>query len=298
MEEYPPYDLQYEQNTVFHEYPSPKELDYYTMRDMDNIFITGATSGIGKACVIRFAKAGYKVSGFAIDAEERTKRFPSGGQITFHNMDVTDDDSVDNALRGIETPDVAILCAGMGIAGPAEGMPIELVKEQMDVNHFGVLRVCNHILPMMRKKGRGLLIVISSVAGRVPIPMQGHYSSSKFALEAFVETVRMEMKSYGVKAVLVEPGDLNTGFTDHRKVPNLARSPYADAAKKSIRKFEADERGGRKPDVVAEEIIKLVKHPNPPVRVVIGAEYKALMMLRRLLLDRTVEYILRRLYLS
>lgn len=261
------------------------------------VLITGATSGIGKACAIRFAKSGYKVSGFAIDAKNGSKCFPGGGQIDFHNMDVTDDESVKNALHSMEAPDVAILCAGMGIAGPAEGMPIELVKEQMEVNYFGVLRVCNYIIPLMRKRQRGLLVVISSVAGRVPIPMQGHYSSSKYAIEAFVETVRMEMKPYGVKAVLVEPGDLNTGFTAHRKVPVLTGSPYAEAARKAIRQFEADERGGKSPEVVADVVMKLVRKEKAPVRVVVGAEYKSLMFLKRILPDQTVEFILRKLYL-
>ena len=182
----------------------------------NSVLITGATSGIGRACAIMLANQGCNVIGLAIDAEPKTDDYPNGGQIRYVQADVTDDDSVAKAMKNVTDIDIAILCAGFGLAGFAEEMPIEMAQKQMEVNYFGVLRICGTVLPVMRKKGKGLLVVISSIGGRISLPMQCHYSSSKYALEAFVEAVRMEMREFGVRASLIEPGDLNTGFTDHR----------------------------------------------------------------------------------
>lgn len=261
------------------------------------IFITGATSGIGKACAIRFANAGCEVIGTTLHGTYSEESFPSGGTIKIIPMDVTDDESVATVIEKIEEIDVAILSAGMGVAGAAEELPMELAKKQMDVNYFGVLRVGRQILPKMRKQGKGLVLIISSIAGKVPIPMQSHYSSSKYALEAYAQSARMEMKEYGVKVCLVEPGDTHTGFTDNRQSYYDKNSVYYKVSKKSIGKMEQDELNGRSPDSVAKVCEKLVSRKNPPIRVAVGIEYKLLMFLLRFMPDRFTLWILGKLYL-
>ena len=162
-----------------------------------NIFVTGASSGIGKACALKFAKNGCQVVGVSRAIDEGTETFPGGGTLARKRLDITNEAAAKDFIESLPDIDIAILCAGMGVAGPAESTPMELTRRQMEVNYFGTLNVAGPVLKRMREKGRGLLIIIGSIAGRVPIPMQSQYSSSKYALEAYVDAVRMEMKRFG-----------------------------------------------------------------------------------------------------
>lgn len=171
-------------------------------------------------------------------------------------------------------------------------------EKQMGVNYFGTLRVCQAILPKMREQRHGLLIVISSIAGKVPIPMQSHYSSSKYALEAMVECVRMEMQRFGVRATLIEPGDTHTGFTDNRQFYDNTNSLYKEVCAASVGKMEHDERNGRSPQSVADVALKLAGRKNPPIRTAVGFEYKLLMFVMRFIPDKLRADIIYRMYLS
>lgn len=263
-----------------------------------NVFVTGASSGIGKACAQSFAKAGCHVIGAALGCKESTEHYENGGIFELHNMNVTSDAEVSGLLAGIEKIDIAILCAGMGVAGPVEELPMVLAEKQMAVNYFGTLRVCQTILPKMRRQRHGLVIVISSIAGKVPIPMQSHYSSSKYALEAMVEAIRLEMRHFGVQATLIEPGDTRTGFTDNRQFYDNNSSAYKEICAVSVGKMERDERNGRSPQTVADVAMKLAGRKKPPIRVAVGFEYKLLMFVMRFLPDKVRAEILYKLYLS
>lgn len=261
------------------------------------VFVTGASSGLGKACAEAFAQNGCDVVGVSRSCAETVTDYPGGGRLTMRRMDVTDDASVDVVAGALDGVDIAVLCAGMGVSGPAEELPMELAYRQMETNYFGVLRVGRAVLPRMREQGRGLFLVIGSIAGRVPIPMQSHYSSSKYALEAYVQAVRMEMMGFGVRACLIEPGDTRTGFTDARQKYCAPGSPYAAVCEKSVAAMEHDERNGKPPASVSDVAMRLAGRRSPPVRVAVGWQYKALMFLLRLLPDKLAHFILRKLYL-
>lgn len=261
-----------------------------------NVFVTGASSGIGKACAEIFAENGCNVVGVSRNLEERTESFDGGGSITFKRLDVTDESVTKAFIEGLPRVDIAVLCAGMGVAGPAETTSSSLTKQQMEVNYFGTLNAAQPCLTKMHSQKRGLLIVIGSIAGKVSIPMQSQYSSSKYALEAFTDAVRMEMKSYGVRACIIEPGDTKTGFTDARLTQDDAEG-YGSIVKKSVAKMAADEQSGKSPESVAKVALALAGKRNPPARVAVGLEYKALMLLLRIMPDRGKEYILRKMYL-
>ena len=166
----------------------------------------------------------------------------------------------------------------------------------MEVNYFGPLLVGNVFLPLLRRNPRSLVIFISSIAGRVPIPFQSHYSSSKYALEAYAACLKMEARSFGVECVLVEPGDIQTGFTAHREFPHLHDSIYADMAGRAVRRMEEDERNGMRPEAVASVVLKMAHRRHPPLRTAVGLQYKALMVLARIFPDRLVLFILRKMY--
>ena len=264
-----------------------------------NVLVTGASSGIGQACALMFARNGYTVTGVSRNTEETAENFPGGGSLTLRRLDVTDEKAAREFVGSLPGIDIAVLCAGMGIAGPAETTEPDLTRRQMEVNYFGTLNTAQPCLTRMRRQGRGLLIVIGSIAGRVSIPMQSQYSASKYALEAFTDAVRMEMKQYGVKACIIEPGDTKTGFTEARvmyeSIPN--EDNYNNILRKSVAKMAADEQNGRSPDSVAKVALALAGRKDPPARVPVGTEYKALMMLLRIIPDRAKEYILSKLYL-
>lgn len=262
-----------------------------------NIFVTGASSGIGRACALMFAKNGCCVTGVSRNTEETSESFPGGGSLTMRRLDVTDEASVKEFVDSLPGVDIAILCAGMGVAGPAETTDSGLTRKQMEVNYFGTLNAAQPCLSRMRSRGRGLLLVIGSIAGRVSIPMQSQYSASKYALEAFTDAVRMEMKQYGVRASIIEPGDTKTGFTAARETQERERSGYGSTLEKSVAKMAADEQGGRPPETVARVALALAGRKNPPARVPVGLEYKALMQILRIMPDRGREAILSKMYL-
>ena len=263
-----------------------------------NALVTGASSGIGLAVAKALAEGGCSVTAVSRGCEEgRTESFPGGGSISWMRMDVTDEASVARVASALDRIDIAVLCAGMGVAGSAEELPMELARAQMETNYFGVLDVGGKILPRMREQRGGLFVVIGSIAGRVPIPMQCHYSSSKYALEAYVEAVRMEMRGFGVRAVIVEPGDTKTGFTAARRTSLKDGSPYREAVEKSVARMEHDEQNGRSPESVAAAVVRLAGKKDPPVRVAVGFEYKLLMFLLRFMPDRFKQFVLRKMYL-
>ena len=264
-----------------------------------NIFVTGASSGIGKACARMFAENGCNVTGVSRNTEEKTETFPGGGSLALKRLDVTDEKAVREFVANLPAVDIAVLCAGMGVAGPAETTPSELTRMQMEVNYFGTLNAAQPCLTRMREQHRGLLIVIGSIAGRVSIPMQSQYSASKYALEAFTDAVRMEMKQYGVRACIIEPGDTKTGFTAARIMQDTdgSSADYGSILKKSVDKMAADEQNGRPPESVAKIALALAGRRNPPARIPAGPEYKALMQILRVMPDRGKEFILSRLYL-
>ena len=265
----------------------------------NHVFVTGASSGIGQACALMFARNGFDVIGVSRNIKEKTDRIPGGGSLTFKRLDVTDEAATRDFVENMPGVDIAVLCAGMGVAGPAETTASELTRRQMEVNYFGTLNAAQPCLTRMRKQKKGLLIVIGSIAGRVSIPMQSQYSASKYALEAFTDAVRMEMRQYGVKACIIEPGDTKTGFTAARvmQVSDHDSENYSSILRKSVAKMASDEQNGRSPDTVAKVALAIAGRKNPPARVPVGLEYKVLMLLLRIIPDRGKEAILSKLYL-
>ena len=255
-----------------------------------SILVTGASSGIGRAAAEAFAQAGYTVFAASRHCEE------TGGNI---KMDVTDEASV-LRVRDIigARGGVGILlhCAGMGIAGAAEDTPEEAVRAQFEVNYFGVLRVDRVFLPMLRARGGGLVLIMSSVAGRVPLPYQSHYSATKYALDTYAESLAMEAGQFGVRVSVIEPGDTRTGFTQARRMAIPVGSPYARNCESAVARMARDEENGASPALAAKAALRLAGKTNPPVRVTIGLPYRVVMLLRRVLPARAFQSILGRMY--
>ena len=265
-----------------------------------NVLLTGGSSGIGLATAELFASNGYTVFAASRNPGKDIKTFPGGGQIRPVTLDARDSQSVDTAVETVLLmADIGIVihCAGVGIACAAEDYPSESVAGLMETNFNGVLRVNSRILPHMRKRGKGLCLIIGSLAGLFPIPFQSHYSASKAALDLYAGALRMELRGYNVKVCLVMPGDTNTGFTNARKYEIDETSPYYENCVKAVKKMEKDELGGSPPSTVAKVLLKLSARKNPPARITVGFNYKLLVFLHKLLPNRLIEFILARMYL-
>ncbi|MBN2555921.1 MAG: SDR family oxidoreductase [Anaerolineales bacterium] len=265
------------------------------------VLITGASSGIGEAVAAHLAASGYLVFGTS-----RQAAFPTEihtGVVNMIPMDVNNDQSVSDGVAFIqqhaERIDVLINNAGYGLAGAIEETSIEEASLQMDTNFFGAVRLTNAILPVMRKRKDGVIIYIGSVAGRIPIPFQGFYSASKFALEGYSEVLRIEVSSFNIKVYILEPGDFATGFTRSRVVSKAARKSrvYQPAMGDAISVMEHDEENGADPAQIGAAVEKLIKSRPARFRIPIGPLYgKAALVLQRILPDAWMEFAVRKYY--
>ena len=260
---------------------------------LKTVLVTGASSGIGKETADLFAMKGFKV--YAASRHPKDTKNPS---IIPVQMDVTDPKSVKEAAAKIDELGIIIHCAGFGISGSAEMTPLDRAKAQMDTNYFGVLNVNGVFMPLLRKNRRSLVLITSSVAGLVAIPYQSHYSSSKYALEAYCQALRIEASKFGVRACLVEPGDTKTGFTKARSSDEPEGSPYFEECKTAVEHMAHDEQNGKPADSVAKVFLKLAYRRNPPVRVAVGFVYKVLAFLVKILPARLANWIVKLIYVG
>ncbi len=232
------------------------------------VLITGASSGIGAAVALFLADRGYKVWGTTRDLA-KVGSFPEElrEKVTFLAMDVTDQDSVHRGvaefLRQAGGIDVLINNAGYGVFGPIEEFPVERVEALFAVNYFGVLRVLQEVIPVMREQGSGLIINITSLAGTFVIPFQVHYSATKYALEALTEGLRQELKPFGVKVTAVAPGDIKTRFNDVTDWKMKEDSPYREWAERCWRTIEENMAKAPPPRVIAKKVARLAEKKNP-----------------------------------
>ncbi|HYY58503.1 MAG TPA: SDR family oxidoreductase [Pyrinomonadaceae bacterium] len=249
------------------------------------ILITGASSGIGRACADRLSEKGCNVYRAARSFASRD----SDASTRIH-LDVDDDDSVNDCVGRVAERegriDVVVNCAGYGLAGPFEEASIVEIKAQFETNLFGVIRVCQAALPLMRRQRGGLIVNISSIGGLISLPFQGFYSASKFALEAATEALRMEVAPFGIRVVLVEPGDFNTPFTAHRRRAAKAAESvvYRERFEKALAVMEGDERSGRSPQAVARLLERIIEERSPSCRYVIGTLSERTAIILRMLL--------------
>ena len=257
------------------------------------VLVTGASSGIGKETADLFA-----MNGFTVYAASRHPKATTNPSIVPMEMDVTDPASISKAAEKIDELGIIVHCAGFGISGSAEMTPLERAKAQLETNYFGVLNVNNAFLPLLRKNGRSLVLITSSVAGLVAIPYQSHYSSSKYAIEAYAQALRMEASQFGVRVALVEPGDTKTGFTKARTSDEPEGSPYYEQCKGAVEHMAHDEQNGKSPDSVAKVFLKLAFRKNPPIRCAVGFDYKTLAFLVKILPARLANWIVKMIYIG
>jgi NAD(P)-dependent dehydrogenase (short-subunit alcohol dehydrogenase family) len=264
------------------------------------VLITGASSGIGQACAEHLARAGWRAFGTGRDTPPASQ---PGVAIEMVQMDVTDETSVrqgvDAVLAKAGRLDAVVNNAGISIMGAVEDTSIEEAKAQLETNFFGVLRVCRATLPALRKNGGGHVVNISSLAGIIGLPFSGLYSASKFALEGVSESLRMECRQFGIRVVLVEPGDFRTNITARRRTVQAAEtnSAYREAFARCKRKQDQDETNAPGPEAVARLVARILADPYPRTRYSVGMPSQRMVVpLKRLLPQRLFEWAARQAF--
>ncbi|WP_353117653.1 SDR family oxidoreductase [Myroides odoratus] len=257
------------------------------------VFITGGSSGIGKSIGNFLHEKGYKVYGTSRNPERvTTSVFP------LVQLDVRDEASIAEAIRTVVEQegrlDILINNAGVGITGAIEEVPTAEIVNNFQTNVFGPIAVIKAALPTMRKQKTGLIINVTSIAGYMGLPFRGYYSSSKGALELITESLRMELKPFGIEVTNVAPGDFATNIAAGRyHAPVIEKSPYEEVYKMSLEMMNEHVDDGGDPIEMAQAIYKIIQTPKPKVRYVIGAPMqKFSLFLKKILPGKTYEKLL------
>ncbi len=261
--------------------------------------VTGASSGIGQALAEKLAKQGVTV--YAAARRLENTRHPDGGNLHTLRLDVNDQLSCEQAAQQIIAEegrlDLLVQSAGFGIAGAVEDTSIDQARGQMETNFFGSIRLLPAVLEQMRNQKFGLIVNIGSVAGQIPIPFQAYYSASKAAVSALTLALANEIKPFGIRCMVVQPGDTRTGFTTSREVTDRSlKSVYADRCGRSIERMARDEQNGMTTEVAARVIASRIFRRRPPLLLNLGLVYKAFSLAVRLLPLRLVRFVVGLMY--
>ena len=260
------------------------------------ILITGASSGIGEDTALNLIKEGHVVYGVARRLEMMQDIAQAGGHAI--KMDILKERNIDDVVNQIikeqSRVDVLINNAGYGLWGAVETISIDEAKRQFDVNIFGLAYLTKKIIPIMRKQKSGKIINMSSMGGKVYTPFGAWYHATKYALEGWSDCLRIELKSFGIDVILIEPGVIKTEFQDVMMDSTVERSigtPYEKklkALEKATQEMYA--RGiGSPPSTITKLIIKAINSHNPKRRYVGGLFAKPMLFIKKWFGDKMYE---------
>lgn len=265
------------------------------------VLVTGASSGIGRETALFLAKYNYKYKVYGVARRmDKLQELNSLG-VTTLPMDVTDELSVKNAIGEIikreGTIDVLVNNAGYGEYGAIEDVPIEDARYQMEVNVFGLARVTQMVLPYMREQKSGSIVNISSIGGKIANPLGGWYHASKFAVEALSDSLRLEVKQFGINVIVIEPGGIKSewgGIAFDKMLEASKNSVYSAYANKMYNFIQSMEQKGAAPEpiVIAELVKKAIESKKPKARYAGGAMAKPMLLMRRYLGDALLDRII------
>jgi short-subunit dehydrogenase len=235
-----------------------------------NIFLTGASSGIGKAIATALTEQGHQVWGTSREAS----RLPNISHLHPVPLDLSDPGSIDNAFRSALTDaghfDVVINNAGSGHFGPAENLSAGAIANQFQVLVFGHIQLMQFALAAMHAQEHGLIINVTSLASRLPVPFMAGYNAAKAAMAAFTMSIQLELPCSRVRIVDLQPGDICTEFNE-AVTKNQQHDPrYEAKVAKTWTAVERNMAAAPKPELVARHVLKLIDQANPPPRVTVG----------------------------
>ena len=245
--------------------------------------VTGSSSGIGMDTAVTLARNGFLTYATVRNIEKssiiKTAAEKEKLPIKVQQLDVTDDQSVNNAIRTIDSEDgridVLVNNAGYGLVGAFEDLSIDEIKNQYETNVFGLMRVTQAVLPIMRRQKSGIIVNVSSGAGLFGYPGGSAYVSTKFAVEGLSESISYELGPFGIKVVLIEPGFIKTNFANAMLIGKKAQdlnSPYS----KMMQRMQANSgemtKNASPVDVVSKAILEAVTNKSPNLRYLAGKD--------------------------
>jgi NAD(P)-dependent dehydrogenase (short-subunit alcohol dehydrogenase family) len=272
------------------------------------VLVTGASTGIGRACALGFDKAGWQVfAGVRRVEDGESLRSEASPSLTPLIIDVTDTDSIERAAAAIDAAAPGGLAglvnnAGVSAGGPLEFLPMEMVREAMEVNYFGQIAVTQAMLPLIRR-GPGRIVNIGSVGGRSASGFLGPYAASKHAIEAFTDSLRQELRPWGIWVSVIEPGAVATPIWEKgartrdqlvERMPPPALELYRPVLEAMPRILERQAKSGVPPERVFERVQHALTARRPKPRYVVGTEARIQLALKALLPTRTLDAVVAR----
>jgi NAD(P)-dependent dehydrogenase (short-subunit alcohol dehydrogenase family) len=268
------------------------------------VLVTGGTDGLGRAAAVLLAEHGYRVFAGGRGAERRTAldEFAREHKLPLETLelDVCDDASVNAAVSEIERRagpvDILVNNAGIAIAAVMEEVSLADLRKQYETNIFGVLRTTQRVLPHMRQRRRGRIINMSSIAGRISSPIMGPYSSSKHALEAISDSMRLELYPFGVAVVMIEPGYIETSMNrtaaelSSTYAKGAAHSPYRVVYQGFLSSWQKTRKASKyRPEDCARVILQAIEETPPRARYLVTREAKIAAFMRLVMPDRVFD---------
>jgi NAD(P)-dependent dehydrogenase (short-subunit alcohol dehydrogenase family) len=245
--------------------------------------VTGSSSGIGYATSLLLARNGFHtyatMRNIGRSADVQDIAYKERLPLEVIQLDVNDDASIRDSIEKVESEneriDVLVNNAGYGLVGAFEDLSVEEIKSQFETNFFGVIRLTQQVLPIMRKQKSGTIVNVSSGAGRIGFPGMSAYVSSKFALEGLSESMSYELEPFGIKVVIIEPGVIRTNFKKNsvmskKSLDNSSISPYSSIIQKIDSSISSMVEHATPPEEVAKAILHAAISNNPELRYLVG----------------------------
>ncbi len=266
------------------------------MADQKVAIVTGSSSGIGYETALVLARNGFRTYATMRNLEKANaiSDVAKREKLSLHTikLDVTDEKSVNEAIKTIKSDagriDVLVNNAGYGLTGSLEDLSMSEIKAQYETNVFGLIRVTQAVLPIMREQKSGIIVNISSIGGKMAIPLQSPYHGTKFAVEGLSESIAYELEPFGIKIVIIEPGAIKTNFDTGMVVAQKNQnpsSPYYKSMQKLQSSINSVFKNGTPPAKVAEVILNAITTPNPNLRYTVGEDAALLAQKRKELPD-------------
>ena len=265
--------------------------------------VTGSSSGIGYETALALARDGFYTFATVRNPKKADKILQVAKKenlnIEIIELDVDDEKSISAAVEKIlakkQRIDILVNSAGWGLFGSVEDVSMKDFRAQFETNFFGIISIIQKVAPIMRKQGAGVIVNVSSVAGRIGFPGSPAYISSKFALEGLSESIRYELGQFGVKIIIIEPGVIKTNFFSSMKIaePKLD-SPYKEITEKVIMGVKMMAELGTPPSKVATTILNAVKEENPRPRYIVGNDAQMFLEAKKTKTDTEFENYLKK----
>lgn len=265
--------------------------------------VTGSSSGIGFETSLALARDGFYTFATVRDVKKSDKILQIAKKeklnLEIIELDVDNEKSINSAIEKIlakkQRIDVLVNNAGWGLFGSVEDVPLKEFRAQFETNFFGIISIIQKVAPIMRKQGSGVIVNISSVAGRIGFPGSPAYISSKFALEGLSESLRYELGQFGVKVIIIEPGVVKTNFFSSMKVAEpKPDSPYKEITQKVIMGIKMMAELGTPPSEVAKVILNAIKEENSRPRYIVGNDAQMFLEAKKAKTDTEFENYLKK----